>query len=86
MIVWLWDAAGPACGASGVTADRKTAKSRARACIRSDQAIVAHVQAAEFLAGDDVLDAYYRPFGDLWQARDAQGISSRWRLLAVGAN
>jgi hypothetical protein len=85
VIVWLWDAAGPACGACGVTADRKTAKSRARACIRSGQAIVAQVQAAEFLAGDDVLDPYYRRFGNRWQARDAQGISFRWRLLAASA-
>jgi hypothetical protein len=86
VIVWLWDAAGPACGACGVTADRKTAKSRARTCIRSGHATVAHVQAAEFLAGDDVLDPYYRRFGDRWQAQLAQGTASRWRLLAAGAN
>jgi len=85
VIVWLWDAAGPACRASGVSADIARAREAARACLTAGQATTALVQAAELVDGTDVLDPYYDRFGRRWQARRTRRGAYRWHPLAAPA-
>jgi hypothetical protein len=40
----------------------------------------AQVQAAELVDGSDVLDPYYRRFGERWRAWRTQGGAFRWDL------
>jgi hypothetical protein len=78
VIVWLWDTSGPDHDACGITADRPAAQERARACLLDDNATRAQVQAAELIAGQDVLDSYYRRFGDRWQGCLTNSGDFRW--------
>jgi hypothetical protein len=83
VIVWLWDAPGPARCASGITVDRARAEEAARACLTDGQASTALIQAADLVAGPDVLDFYYARFGRRWQARRTKGGGIRWHPLAA---
>jgi hypothetical protein len=83
VIVWLWDAPGPDRCARGVTIDYARARDAARACLTADQAATALVQAAELVAGSDVLDPYYARFGRRWQARRTGNGGIRWQPLAA---
>jgi hypothetical protein len=83
VIVWLWDAPGPAHCASGITIDRASAEEAARACLTNGQASTALIQAADLVAGLDVLDPYYARFGRRWQARRTKSGAIRWHPLAA---
>jgi hypothetical protein len=83
VIVWLWDAPGPARCACGVTIDYARAREAAGACLTAGLATTALVQAAELVAGPDVLDPYYARFGRRWQARRTRGGGIRWQSLAA---
>jgi hypothetical protein len=83
VIVWLWDAPGPNRCARGVTVDYARAQEAARACLTADQAATALVQAAELVAGSDVLDPYYARFGRRWQARRTRSGEIRQRFIVA---
>jgi hypothetical protein len=85
VIVWLWDAPGLACCASGVTIDYARAREAARACLAVGQATTALVQAAELVVDPDVLDSCYARFGCRWQARRTTGGGIRWHPLPAPA-
>jgi len=68
VIVWLWDAAGPARTARGVTDDEATARRAAERCLRSGQARSAAVEKAHAVLGVRSLTSGYERTGDGWTA------------------
>jgi uncharacterized protein (DUF4415 family) len=81
VIVWLWDAAGPAGDACGVTDDQAAARQRAQALLTAGHATTAKLQQAVLKYGLDVLDAHYDRSGAGWQARRTQAGTFRWHPL-----
>ncbi len=81
MIVFLWEADGPARSGRGVTDDRARALRNAETCLRSGQANVAKVERATLMSGIRTLTSGYLRTGDGWRARCGDtGI--RWEPFA----
>ncbi|WP_300608543.1 hypothetical protein [Trebonia sp.] len=69
MIVWLWDACGPARTGRGITDDRARAVRIAETYLRTGQATVATVEGARLLSGIRTLTTGYQRTGEGWRAR-----------------
>ena len=67
MIVWLWNADGPAGNGRGVTDDRARAFQSAEACLCSGQADVAEVEGARLVLGVRTLAFEYERTGEGWR-------------------
>jgi hypothetical protein len=68
MIVWIWDATGPAADACGVTGTADAARRAAGMLLTSGQADAAHVERATIVIGS-TLSYDYWPTGQAWDAR-----------------
>jgi hypothetical protein len=68
MIVWIWDATGPAADACGVTGTREAASSAAGSLVTSGQAETARVAQAAIVIGH-ALSYDYCLTGRAWVAR-----------------
>lgn len=80
MIVWLWDASGPARKALGVTGDEATAREAAEASLNSG-ACSARVEAAHAVLEIDTLTSGYRRIGHGWTGARRDGRIT-WTELA----
>ena len=81
MIVWLWDAYGPARSGRGITDDEDRAIHNAETLMRSGQASVARVESAHADLGTRTLTSGYRRTGQGWRGRSGDtGI--RWEPFA----
>ena len=81
MIVWLWEAPGPARAARGVTDDEATAWRAAETCLSSGQARFAAVEKAHALLGVRSLTSGYERTGDGWMAECRQDGRISWTPL-----
>ncbi len=68
MIVWIWDAHGPAADACGVASTPEAARQAAGGVMASGQAEAARVQEAALVVGS-ALTYDYCPTGRTWHAR-----------------
>ena len=68
MIVWIWDASGPATDACGVAGTAEAACNAAGKLIADGRAETAHVEQAALVLGY-ALTYDYCPTGRAWQAR-----------------
>ena len=68
MIVWIWDASGPAASACGVAGTAEAARSAAGALVSSGRAVAARVEQAALVVGTTLSYAYC-PTGRAWHAR-----------------
>jgi hypothetical protein len=82
MIVYLWDAAGSAFTALGVTDDQSRARQAAEACIRDGQAASARVEQAQLVSGIRALNPGYARLGQGWTAQPGRNGRVRWVPLA----
>jgi len=80
VIVWLWDAAGPARSGRGITDDDGRARQAAEACIRSGHATAAQVERAVTVLEVRTLTADYQRTGDGWSAQHREG-QITWKPL-----
>jgi hypothetical protein len=69
VIVWLWDASGPARTACGVTDDEGSAFMAAETLLAGGQITVARVERATMGLGTGSMTYGYQPTGEAWQAR-----------------
>jgi hypothetical protein len=81
MIVWLWDAPGPARCGRGVTDDEGRALGAAVALLRSGAACSATVEAARTVLDPRTLNRVYERTGTGWQARRGEDGVIRWQPL-----
>jgi uncharacterized protein RhaS with RHS repeats len=79
MIVWIWDASGPAADACGVAGTAEAARRAAGSLLASGQARAAHVEQATIVIGR-TLTYDYCPTGRAWAARLESG-SPTWVLV-----
>jgi hypothetical protein len=68
MIVWIWDASGPAASACGVAGTAEAARDAAGALVASGRARAARVEQAVIVLGS-ALTYDYCPTGHVWRAR-----------------
>lgn len=68
MMVWIWDAAGPAADACGVAGTAEAARRAAGSLMTSGQARTARVEQAALVIGR-ALTYDYCPTGPAWSAR-----------------
>jgi hypothetical protein len=68
MIVWIWDASGPAASACGVAGTAEAARDAAGALVTSGRADAARVEQAAVVLGVTLTCGYW-PTGRAWQAR-----------------
>ena len=68
MIVWIWDASGPAADACGVAATAEAARRAAGSLVASGRAEAARVEQAALVIGS-TLTYDYCPTGRAWHAR-----------------
>ena len=78
MIVWLWDATGPAYSGQGITDDEDRAKRITEGYLQSGTATVATLEAALLDVGVRTLADCYRRTGRGWRGR-AGDSGVRWR-------
>lgn len=79
VIVWIWDADGPAGrSASGVTDDEAAARRAARAAITATGAQGATVEWALHLGGGDWMTSGYLRSGSGWTARRCEDGTIAW--------
>jgi hypothetical protein len=81
MMVWLWDASGPARSGRGITDDQTRALAVAEAYLRSGNANVARVEAARLVSGTRTLTTGYERTGEGWRGRCADS-GIRWEAFA----
>jgi hypothetical protein len=79
MIVWIWDASGPAADACGVAGTAEAARRAAGSLLASGQAEDAHIEQAAIVIGL-ALTYDYCPTGRAWAARLESG-SPTWVLV-----
>jgi hypothetical protein len=80
MIVWIWDASGPATDACGVAGTAEAARQAAGSLLESGQADAARVEQAAVVLGT-TLTYGYCPTGRAWHARlDAGRLT--WTMAA----
>lgn len=84
MIIWLWDAIGPARATHGVTGDETRARRAAEACLRSGTAPSARVELAVTVLDTRTLSPGYERTGKGWQARRGPRGGITWEPLAPG--
>jgi hypothetical protein len=72
MIVWIWDASGPAADACGVTGTAEAARQAAGSLLASGRAEAARVEQAEIVIGRTLTYDYCRT-GCTWAARLESG-------------
>lgn len=72
MIVWIWDASGPAAGACGVAGTAEAARRAAGSVVASGQAEAARVEQAAIVVGT-TLTYDYAPTGQAQVARLSAG-------------
>ena len=72
MIVWIWDASGPAADACGVAGTAEAARRAAGSLLSSGRAEAAHVEQAAMVIGC-TLTYDYCPTGRAWAARLESG-------------
>lgn len=82
MIVWLWDADGPARTARGVTGDEAAARHAAEACLRNGQARSAAVEQAHAVLGMESLTTGYQRTGNGWTAKCCHDGRISWMRFA----
>jgi hypothetical protein len=83
VIVWLWDALGPARTTRGVSGDHATALQAAEACLLTGEAHAARVEQAVAILGTETLTSSYRRTGNGWHARrSTSGIT--WKPFMAG--
>ena len=68
MIVWIWDASGPAASACGVAGTAEAARRAAGTLVESGRAEAARVEQAAIVVGT-TLTYDYCPTGRAWHAR-----------------
>ena len=68
MIVWIWDASGPAADACGVAGTAEAARDAAGRLLQSGRAQAARVEQAALVMGS-TLTYDYCPTGRAWHAR-----------------
>ena len=68
MIVWIWDASGPAASACGVAGTAEAARDAAGSLVTSGRAVAARVEQAAIVLGT-TLSYGYCPTGRAWHAR-----------------
>jgi hypothetical protein len=68
MIVWIWDASGPAASACGVAGTAEAARHAAGTLVTSGRADAARVEQAAIVIGS-TLTYDYCPTGRAWNAR-----------------
>ncbi len=68
MIVWIWDASGPAASACGVAGTAEAARDAAGALVASGRARAARVEQAVIVLGS-TLTYDYCPTGRVWRAK-----------------
>ena len=68
MIVWIWDASGPAASACGVAGTAEAARDAAGRLLESGRAEAARVEQAALVLGS-TLTYDYCPTGRAWHAR-----------------
>lgn len=69
MIVWIWDASGPAVGACGVAGTAEAARSAAGSVLAAGRAETARVERAVLVISTGPLTYDYWPDGHTWTAR-----------------
>jgi hypothetical protein len=82
MIVYLWDAVGPAFTALGITDDESRAREAAARFVLSGGATSARVEQAHFESGIRALNPGYTRLGQGWTVRPGRGGGVRWVPLA----
>src|SRR6266700_5317732 len=73
MIVWIWDASGPAADACGVAGTAEAARDAAGPLLASGRADAARVEQAVIVLGSAALTYGYCPTGRAWEARLSAG-------------
>lgn len=73
MIVWIWDASGPAASACGVAGTAEAARDAAGSLLESGHAKAARVEQAAVVMGRAALTYDYCPTGQAWSARLESG-------------
>lgn len=68
MIVWIWDATGPAADACGVAGTAEAARLAAGSLLASGRAQAARVEQAAIVVGSTLTYDYW-PTGEAWAAR-----------------
>jgi hypothetical protein len=79
MMVWIWDASGPAADACGVAGTAEAARSAAGSLVAGGQAEAARVEQAAIVVGS-TLTYDYCPTGRAWDARLDAGCLT-WSLV-----
>jgi hypothetical protein len=74
MIVWIWDASGPAADACGVADTAEAARHAADSLLENGQAVSAHIEQAAMVIGRAALTYDYCPAGRGWDARLESGV------------
>jgi len=80
IIVWIWDASGPAADACGVAGTAEAARRAAGSLVASGQAEAARVEQAAIVVGS-TLTYDYCPTGHAWHARLDAG-RLRWTFAS----
>jgi hypothetical protein len=83
VIVWLWDASGPACRGRGITDDEAAARRAAEACLRGTEACSAWVESARAVLGIESLTSGYERTGHGWEARCRRDGRITWMPLPI---
>jgi hypothetical protein len=78
MIVYLWDAHGPASAARGVTDNDARARKAAETCLVTGQATAARVEKAHLMTGIRAQNSGYTRTGHGWTARPRRDGRVRW--------
>jgi hypothetical protein len=82
MIVWLWDAYGPARIGRGITDEQARAIEIAEQCLRSGQASVVKVEGARLALGVPGLTSEYQRTGEGWRGRHADS-GTQWEPFTL---
>lgn len=82
MIVWLWDANGPATDGSGITDDEALARRAAEDYMLATKACTARVESAYTNIGLNTLTAGYRRTGKGWVAEKRRDGRVAWATLS----
>jgi hypothetical protein len=82
VIVWLWDADGPARTSRGITDDAGAARRAAEACLLSGQARCAAVEQARAVLGMESLTSGYQRTGNGWTGECRQDGQISWTPLS----
>jgi hypothetical protein len=83
MIVWLWDASGPARRGRGVTDDEGRARHAAVALLRTGEATTARVEQALTALDARTLIYGYARTGEGWQARRTPRGRIAWKRVTA---